>query len=151
FGRGETDLAMQMLLDYANLVRISGLDAASASRLLRPIENRLETFRVMKGQTDTIARQNKEKRDAREMITNRGVAEEERKREIARLMRDCNDLVKKQEYAKAEGLALQAKQLDPDDVSINAMLELIKMTKRVKYAEDAKKEREEFFLQGLND
>ena len=33
------------------------------------------------GQADALARQNKEKRDAKEMVTNRGVAEEDRKRE----------------------------------------------------------------------
>src|SRR6185503_39732 len=52
FGRGETDLAIQMLVDYTNRVRSANLEASNVALLLRPINSRLEMFRVMKGQTD---------------------------------------------------------------------------------------------------
>ena len=87
FGRGETDLAIQMLVDYANRVRAANLEPSSVALLLRPIESRLEMFRVMKGQTDAIARVNKETRDARDLIAGRGAAEEQRKTEVASLVR----------------------------------------------------------------
>ncbi len=151
FGRGETDLAMQMLVDYGNRVRGSNLDGSSVSRLLRPIENRLDTFRMMKGQVDANARLNKERREAKEIVTSRASASEERKREVASLMRQCHDLVKKGEYAKAERVALQTKQLDPDEPAVTAMLEMVRLTKRVKEAEADKRSKEEFFLGGLND
>ena len=40
------------------------------------MEGKLDTFRLMKGQTEAIARQNKEKRDAKELITGRGAADD---------------------------------------------------------------------------
>ncbi|MBN9120364.1 MAG: hypothetical protein J0I06_14600 [Planctomycetes bacterium] len=151
FGRGETDLAMQMLVDHANRVRASGLDAGSVAQLLRPVEARLDTFRMMKGQADAIARQNKDRNAAREQITNRGAAEEERKREVAALVRRYHDLVKKSDFAAAERVALQAKQLDPDDPAVSALAEMAKLSARVKRAEQDKADKERFFLGAMND
>jgi hypothetical protein len=151
FGRGETDLAMQLLVDHMNRVRASGLDPSSVAMLLRQVEAKLDTFRLMKGQTDAIARQNREKRDAREMVAGRGVAEEMRKQEVATLVRRYNDLIKKSDYVAAERVALQAKQLDPDDPAVSALYEMAKMRKRIKIAEQDKAAKEEFTLGGLND
>lgn len=152
FGRGETDLAMQMLLDYANRVRASGMEPGRIADLLRPVESRLDQFRVMKGQIDATARLNKERKEAREQITGRGVAEEERKREVAALVRQYHELVKvKGDFAAAERVALQAKQLDPDDPAVGALVEVAKMQSRAKAAEKLKADKEAFFLAGLND
>ncbi len=152
FGRGETDLAMQMMMDYSNRVRASGLEPGSVANLLRPVESRLEQFRVMKGQIDATARLNKERKEARDQITGRGVAEEERKREVAALVRQYHELVKvKGDYAGAERVALQAKQLDPDDPAVSALLEMAKLQSRVKAAEKLKADKENFFLTAMND
>ncbi|HEY1187056.1 MAG TPA: hypothetical protein VGE74_05330, partial [Gemmata sp.] len=151
FGRGETDLAMQMLIDYSNRVRASGLDTSSIALLLRPVDARLDTFRLMKGQTEALARQNKEKRDAKELLASRGVAEEERKKEVALLVRRYNELLKKSDYEAAERVALQAKQLDADDPAVSALYEAAKLGRRVKEAEKAKSNREAFVKYGLDD
>lgn len=151
FGRGETDLAMQMLVDYSNRVRASGLDTSSVALLLRPVDARLDTFRLMKGQIDAAARQTKETREAKELIAGRGVAEEERKKEVALLVRRYNELLKKGDYDTAERVALQAKQLDSDDPAVSALYEAAKLGRRVKEAEKAKSDREKFFLAGAND
>jgi tetratricopeptide (TPR) repeat protein len=151
FGRGETDLAMQMLVDYANSVRASNLDAASVTLLITPIQSRLDNFRVMKGQTDAMARLNRETREARELIAGRGAAEEQRKTELANLVRQYHQLVKAQEFAKAERVAMQAKQLDPDNPAIGALAELARMNKRVREAEKIKADKENMFLLGMND
>ena len=150
FGRGETDLAIQMLVDYGHRVRAANLEASSVALLLRPIESRLEMFRVMKGQTDAIARVNKETRDAREIIAGRNAAEEQRKTEVASLVRQYHQLVKKNDFAGAERVAMQAKTLDPDNPAMGALYEMAKMSARVRAAEDIKNEREKFVLEGLN-
>src|SRR5262249_62247033 len=87
--RGETDVAIHMLVDSANRVRSSELEPGSVALLLRPIESRLEMFRVMKGQTDAIAREKKANQDAKDLIVGRGAAEEQRKAEVQRLVPDC--------------------------------------------------------------
>ncbi len=151
FNRGECDLAMNMLVDYSNKVRTSGLDSSSINRLLRPVDVRLETFRMMKGQTVTMARLTKEKKDAKALVEGRGLVEEERKQEVQRLVHQYHDLVKKGDFTTAEKVALQAKQLDPDDAAVGALLEMAKLQRHVKEAADIKASHEEFFLEGLND
>ena len=89
-------------------------------------------FRVMKGQTDAIARVNKESRDARELIAGRGAAEEQRKTEVASLVRKYH--AAGQEAAtspSAEKVAMQAKHLDPDNPAMAALHEMAKMSDRV--------------------
>ena len=72
----------------------------------------------MKGQIDATRGRTKENRDAKDLVVGRGVAEEERKKEVARLLRQYRDLLKKSDYAAAERVAMQAKQLDPDDPAV---------------------------------
>jgi len=150
FGNGETDLAIQMLQDYIQKVRASDLDASSIALLLRPIESRLDTFRVMKGQTDAIARQQRENREARELIAGRAAAEEQRKAEITQLVRRYHELVKRADFSEAEKVALQAKQLDPDNPALAQLVYMAKMSKRVREAEKLKSDKEQFVLDALN-
>src|SRR5262249_39063475 len=144
FGRGETDVAIHMLVDYANRVRSSELEPGSVALLLRPIESRLEMFRVMKGQTDAIAREKKANQDAKDLIVGRGAAEEQRKAEVQRLVRDCTRYAKAGDYAAAEKAGLQAKQIDPDDEAVGMLAQMIKMQRRVKEQEALKDEKERF-------
>jgi tetratricopeptide (TPR) repeat protein len=151
FGRYETDLAIQMLVDYAERVRASGLEPSAIAMLLRPIDSRLEMFRVMKGQADSVARVNREARDARDQIAYRGAAEEQRKAEVTALVRRYHDLVKKNDFAGAEKVAMQAKQLDPDDPAVGALAEMAKIHRRLKEQEQLKSDKEKMFYEGLTD
>jgi Flp pilus assembly secretin CpaC/tetratricopeptide (TPR) repeat protein len=149
FGRGETDLAIQMLTDYSTRVRGANLDGASAALLLRPVDSRLEMFRVMKGQADALARERTDRREARELVSGRGAAEEQRKAEVKRLVTQYHALVQRSEFATAERVALQAKQLEPDDPGIAALAHMAKMTRRVREVEQVKNEKERMVYDGL--
>jgi Flp pilus assembly secretin CpaC len=151
FGRGETDLAIQMLTDYSTRVRAAGLEAGSVALLLRPVDSRLEMFKVMKGQADALARERTDRREARELVTGRGAAEEQRKAEVQRLVRQYHALVQRSDFAAAERVALQAKQLEPDDPGVAALAHMAKMTRRVREVEQIKDQKERMVLGGLND
>ena len=151
FGRGETDLAMQMLTDYSNRVRASGLEPASMAMLLRPIDSRLDMLRVMKGQTDALTRVNKESRDAKAIITERGLAEDQRRAEVQASFKKYHELVKSSKYAEAEKVALQAKQLDPDNPAIGALVTMAKTQRRVQEQEQLKAAKENMVYNGFTD
>jgi type II secretory pathway component GspD/PulD (secretin) len=151
FGRGDTDAAIQLLIDYQNKVRSAGLAPAEVVLLLRPVDSRLEMFRVMKGQADAVAREKKEKREARELVVGRGAAEEQRKAEVQRLVRQYHALAKESKFKEAEAVALQAKQLEPDDAAIAALAHMAKVRGRVHESERIKDEKERFVVGGLND
>ena len=150
FGRGDTEVAIRMLAEYSNRVRAANLEPASVALLLRPVDSRLEMFRMMRGQTESVVRENKEKAETKLLLANRGAAEEQRKAEVQRLVRQANSLVKEGKYAEAEKLAMQAKQLEPDDPAIGALATLARTTRRVKEAEKLKSDKEIFVLGGLN-
>ncbi|MDB5307110.1 MAG: hypothetical protein JWO38_1312, partial [Gemmataceae bacterium] len=150
FGRGETDIAIQMLVEYSNRVRAANLDPASVALLLKPVDSRIEMFQVMKGNTDAVARLNREKKDAKDQLTNRGAADEQRKAEVQKLAHQYHALVRESKFAEAERVALQAKQLEPDDPGIAAMAYMATINRRVRDAEKLKKDKADFFLTGLN-
>jgi type II secretory pathway component GspD/PulD (secretin)/tetratricopeptide (TPR) repeat protein len=152
FGKGETDVAIQMLMDYKSKVQASGLDSARVAMLNRPIDSRLDMFKVMKGQADATARLVRENRDAKELVASRGgAADEQRKSEVSKLVRQYQELVKKGDYATAERVALQAKQLEPDDPAITALAHMAKTTRRVKEQERLKDDKERMVYGGLTD
>ena len=107
-------------------------------------------FRVMKGQRDGIARVTNEARDARDIIAGRGAAEEQRKTEVASLVRQYHKLAQAKDYLGAEKVAMQAKQLDPDNPAMGALAEMARMSRRVHDAEQIKANHEEMFREGLN-
>ena len=150
FGRGETDLAIQLLNDYSARVRAANLSPGDTALLMRPVDARMEMFRVMRGQSEALARENTNRRESRELVTGRGAAEEQRKTEVARLVRQYRTLVDQHDYAAAERVALQAKQLEPDDPGVAALAHMAKMTRRVREAEQIKNGKEEMVLRGLN-
>ncbi len=150
FGRGETDVAIQMLIDYTNKVRGAGLDTASVAMLLRPIDSRMEMFKVMKGQADAVSRVNRENLDSKALVASRGgAADEQRKAEVVKLVRQYQDLVKKSEFKAAERVAMQAKQLEPDDAAIGTLLYMAKVRGRQQEQETNKKDRENLVYNGL--
>ncbi len=151
FGRGETDPAIQMLLDYENRVRAANLEAGSVAILLRPIDSRLEMFRVMKGQADALSREKNDRREAKLLVSQRGAADEQRKAEVQKLVRQYNDLAKQSKFAEAERVALQAKQLEPDDPAITGLALVAKMRKRQNDYQQIKENKEKMVLGGLND
>jgi Flp pilus assembly secretin CpaC len=152
YGRGECDLAIQLLLDYTGRVRAANLEPSSVAMLLRPIDSRLEMFRVMKGNQEALGRLKQENREARELVrANSGAAEEQRKDEVKKIFEKYRALVKAQKFDEAEKVAMQAKQLDPDNPAVTALYETAKLQKAVKAAEQLKDEKEKMFREGLND
>ncbi|HVK08889.1 MAG TPA: hypothetical protein VM597_08955, partial [Gemmataceae bacterium] len=151
FGRGETDLAVQMLLDHMNRVQSAGLEPSTVSMLLTQHASRLDMFRTMKGQMDSVTRLNKENREARDQIANRNLADDQRRAEVKSRIRKYHELVKAGDFKGAEKEAMVAKQLDPDDPSLGALAHMAKMQGRVREAEKIKSEREQFNLRALND
>ncbi|MCZ2344390.1 MAG: hypothetical protein LC104_21730 [Bacteroidales bacterium] len=150
FNRGETDLAITMLTDFQGRVKGSQLSAARQNLLLGPVERRLETFRIMKRQVDFYAKEAADKKYAKEQIVGRSAADIQKKEEIAKKVRQVNDLVKKRDYRKAEEAALALKSLEPDDPTLAALYELAKRQRRVDEYQKLKDGKEEGFVKALN-
>ncbi len=153
FNRGETDLAIQMLTDYVAKVQGSKLSPARQNLLLSTgnVERRLNTFRIMKQQMDFVTKEAKDKQYARDRIVGRSVAEQQKKEEIARKVREVAELGKAHKYQDAERLALQLKTLDPDDATLSAVYELAKRQRRLDENQKLKDAKERLVYKGLQE
>lgn len=151
YNRGDTDLAIQMLVDFTNKVKASKLTDGRQSLLLQSVDRRLEGFRIMKRQTDFYAKEARTKDDNRSKLAGKQLAEQQKQDDIKRKVAEVNELSKKKQYRQAEELALQVKTLDPDDASLNAIYELTKRQRRVEDYAKIKGNKEEAFRNGLNE
>ncbi len=150
FEKGETDLAVQLLTDFATKVKASKLSTAKQQLLLTPVESKLENFRLIKRQVDLYTKEAKDKRDRMESRLAKTTAEQQKQEEIAKRVRAIKELMEKKQYAEAEKWALQAKQLDPENETLALIHTLAKNNRRVEEAKRYKDGREVFGYEALN-
>jgi type II secretory pathway component GspD/PulD (secretin) len=148
FQAGQTEEALQLLQDYlAKLDDTRNLDAAQLTMLRKPVENRLQQFKLMKIQTEFA---NSDKDAAKQKLNERSkrlLAEESKQKKVADLMKQCNGLIKDQKFDDAYRLAMVAKEMDPDNEALTALVNIAKMKSRVKKDNDNKDKLEQRFLE----
>jgi type II secretory pathway component GspD/PulD (secretin) len=145
FNKGETTVAMQMLSDHCTKVRASKLSVPQQNMLLGRIEQKLDTFRLMARQTEFYAKEAKEKKEFREGVLVKNAAELQKREEIAKRVQTINGYLKAGKNKEAEALALQTKQIEPDDATLSLLYELAKRNRRVAEQKEIKAEKEEMF------
>jgi type II secretory pathway component GspD/PulD (secretin) len=150
FEQGDTDQAVQLLADLATKVKASKLTPARQRTILEPIEAKLDNFRLIKRQVDLYTKDVKEKKDRIEGRLAKASAEQQRQEEIAKRVGDIRELMDKKNFADAEKLALQAKQLDPDNPTLNLIYDLAKRNRRMDDANRLKANNEQATLDLLN-
>ncbi|MCU0706220.1 MAG: hypothetical protein MUF18_19830, partial [Fimbriiglobus sp.] len=151
FEQGDTDQAVQQLADLATKIKASKLTAARQKAILDPIEAKLDNFRLIKRQVDLYTKDVKEKKERVEGRLAKATAEQQKQEEIAKRVADIKELMDKKNFADAEKLAFQAKQLDPDNPTLNLLYDVVKRNKRVEDANRLRDDKEVFTLNGLND
>lgn len=151
FEQGDTDQAVQLLADLATKVKASKLTPARQKVILDPIEAKLDNFRLIKRQVDLYTKDVKEKKDRMESRLVKASAEQQRQEEIAKRVADIKELMDRKNFADAEKLALQAKQLDPDNPTLNLLYDLTKRNRRLDESNRLRDEKEAMVYGGLQD
>jgi len=150
FERGETDRAIEMLEGFIAKVKGSQLDAADVNLLTNQVQQRLGRLNLLKAQKDSETRISG-KKQAHDAEKGRDVIAKQRKDEqIKELLKQHDQLVKEGKYAEARLVAAKAKALNPEDPAL-AALETISQVRFNDFDnENAKKNRENMFVRGLN-
>jgi type II secretory pathway component GspD/PulD (secretin) len=130
FGRGDTDGALQDLDAFIARVNAANIDPSKKVLLNRPIESRIERLRVLKHQQDFLTKETKGLKDFRAGMSQAELQTNHKKEEAARLMKDFTRLMQEGKYQDANKCALMAKEVDPEDPSITAAIEISKMRYR---------------------
>jgi type II secretory pathway component GspD/PulD (secretin) len=151
FQAGETDRALDMLQDYVTSLGDSGLDSEKVALLRRPIDARMQQLKTVKHQRDFEKLQASETENAKQRVVKGLMAEEEKKKQIAELMKQFNALYKEGKYRESEMVAMRARELDPDDTVAGAAITMARMqANQVKY-KDLKKRKEDLFVDSLDE
>src|SRR5439155_16074421 len=146
-----TDRALEMLQEYAGGLRESALDPDRVALLRRPVESRLQQFKMLKAQKDFEKEQIGQHATAASMQSRIALAEQNKQKNVADLMKQYNTLFKEAKYEQAEMAALKAHDLDPDNPVPSAALYTAKtMKNQIKY-KDIKDRKEQGFDNDLDD
>jgi type II secretory pathway component GspD/PulD (secretin) len=151
FSKGETDAAVQLLTDHLAKMRESQLDPADLAMLQRPVEYRLQTFKVLKSQRDAETTLAVQKSATAREHAEKAMEKDSMQKQVADLMKQWRTLMDNGKFDDAMMLAMKAHELDPDDVPANMAVEMSRIQKRVKEGQRLKDAKEEMVLQGLND
>jgi type II secretory pathway component GspD/PulD (secretin)/tetratricopeptide (TPR) repeat protein len=148
--RGETDTALDSLDAYVRKVKASKLDATSVARLERPIDAKVNSFKLLKAQKDAETNAGKSKKDFVERQSNEFRAEQKKEQQVKDLMKQFNTLYKEGKYAEAELCASKAHELDPDNPSTEAAMQLASIHGGLTTYEQVRARKEKLFLDGMN-
>lgn len=142
FGKGETDAALMDLQNFVTEVQASSLDASKQSLLIRPIEARIDRLRVLKHQTDFLTKEAKDRRNFRSEMAQEVLTKQKKGEEVAALMKQVTKLMDEAKYREAYAKVQMAQQLEPDDASVNATLQMAERLFRKSEFDRVKKNQE---------
>jgi type II secretory pathway component GspD/PulD (secretin) len=151
FRAGDSDRALEILQEYLGLLPDSGLEADRTGLLRRPVEARLQQYKTLKAQRDFAGTQDRVRQAALHSRSQRELAEQNKQKRIQELMSRYNQLLKESKYSEAQGIAMQALDLDPDNATVAAAVNIAKMRSRLVRYNSIKDEKEIMALEALNE
>ncbi len=113
---------MVMLQTHLTSLVDAGLDPSQLSLLKRPVETRIEQYKVLKEQMEFRAQRNQAGQQVKNSMKAKLTAEEVKQKQIKKVMAEFNQQYKEGKYEEAETTAKKALELDPDNATISAAI-----------------------------
>jgi type II secretory pathway component GspD/PulD (secretin) len=151
FRTGQADGALELLHDYLSHLDDEQLDPGQLALLRRPVESRIQQFGLLKAQKEFTDRTTASKRLVAADRGKEALAEENKQKNVDKLMKEFNALFHDGKYVEAEALAMRAKELDPDNGVVTAAVYMARRQRNVNEYQDIKDEKAEMFLRMAND
>jgi type II secretory pathway component GspD/PulD (secretin)/tetratricopeptide (TPR) repeat protein len=127
---GNVDAAVAELKGTLETIKKADPDVPKVVEMTRQLETAVNRHQKLAEQI-ALEREKTEALTARKTAGERRLrAEESRREQIATLMREAKKLMNDGKYAEAEALAEKAKAIDPDDVSVDAVHEFARRSRR---------------------
>jgi type II secretory pathway component GspD/PulD (secretin) len=150
FRTGQMDVAIEMLRDHLARLGQADLEREDLARLKRPVESRLSSYNLIKAQRELAEGPNKRAQAARERIQAKVDAEQVKNQNVNQLMKQFYELYKTGKYEEAQGVAMRAHELDPDNGVIATAIHMARRQMAVKDAKGLKERKEDTFLTAAN-
>ena len=129
----------------------SQLDPKQATLLKRPVEARVEQYRLLKAQLDFQHNDARATADSKAAVKAKFSREESKNKQVGELLKKYHAAYHDAKYAEAVHYAQLAHELDPDNYLATAAVELAKMQINVTAAKDLKERKAQMFLQAANE
>jgi type II secretory pathway component GspD/PulD (secretin) len=151
FGAGETDKALDMLREYKNSLADAPLEPNQIDQLRRPVEVTLQKLVTLKSRRD-FEKLEADQQEANTLGQQRKfAAEENKKKQVAELMRQYNAYFKEGKYKEAEMYAMRAHELDPDNAIADAAVYTARVQGNLTASQKANRSRENQLVNAIND
>ncbi len=150
FRTGQQDAAIDMLQDYLNGLGDKQLSANQMSLLRRPAEARLKQLQLLREQEEFANRAASKHKRAQDIIASSQLAEQQKQKNVAELMKQFNSLYKEGKYQDASAMAMRAHDLDPDNPIVTAAVQMAQTQSNRQNWKRIKDGKEEVTLIGLN-
>jgi type II secretory pathway component GspD/PulD (secretin) len=151
FRTGQPDAAIDMLQDHLAFLAEQQLEPGQLTQLRRPIESRLQQFKLLRAQEEFANRGSQMHKAAQEKIAKGQLAEENRQKQVSELMKQFHTLYKEAHYAEAESMATRALELDPDNGVISAAVHMARIQANKTAYKKLKDGKEAMFVTGADD
>ncbi len=150
FRTGQHDDAIAILQGYLSDLEGEKLDTPQYAQLKRPVDARISHYRLLKAQKDLATGAVAARTIGQDKVNASRKAEEMKRANVDKLMKEFNALFKEGKYLEAENMAMKAADLDPDNGVISAAVYMARQQRRVIEYKNIKDGREEMVLKGLN-
>jgi type II secretory pathway component GspD/PulD (secretin) len=152
FRSGQTDVAEEMLQEHLARLAEEQLDPGQLALLRRPIDSRLQQFRLLKQQSELVNNRFDEKsQSVKKDLLKAKSAEQLKQKNVAQLMKQYNELFARAKYSEAELVALKVKELDPDNPMATGAITMAKLHRNQSEYQKDKDEREKLFIDTQHD
>jgi len=151
FLAGQTDRALEILGDFRANLSDGGIDSEHVAILRRQVDARIAQYRTLKAQRDLESMQANAAHAGDLSRSKLAQQEEEKKKEISKLMAEFKTDFKEAKYEQAEVVAMRAKELDPDDPGIGAAVYTARMQRNLTQYNTNKQAREDRLVDQLNE
>lgn len=150
FERGETDASLEMLQSYISKVKGSSLEAGDMNLLCRAVDQRLNTFKLLKSQKDSETSIASKKTNHDLERGKSALADQKRREQIKDLIKQHDQFRKEGKHREAAMCAARAHELDPEDPALSALDKIAQTNRAVNTYDTAKNNNEKMFEEGLN-
>jgi type II secretory pathway component GspD/PulD (secretin) len=150
FNAGNHAAAREMLREYLERVKAAPLEPEKVALLSRPVEQRRQQFEVLDAQ-QSLDRSTLEAKLGQTKEGQRTQRVLRKQEEVADLMKHYQALDKDHKYKECLVVLAEAKELDPDNVTVGVATRLTRLKMRLEKIDEMKDEKSKFFLEAMDD
>ena len=142
---GDTTGAIEVLKDYLDTLHLAQIDPAQKEMLKRRADNRMQQYKTIQAQRilekNAIAGQHNENAYQANI--------QKTQQEVGDLLKQCRDLYKVGKYQEALAQAKRAKEIDPDNLAADAVIQMAKVAYYQRQGDQDRDNNASGLMQGL--